>query len=79
MIWSTSKTFIKNFIEECYDAEELETLVDEASVKAYAEQVSEALWHEGYITLDYSKWNTKDFEKIITAAKAQLAYISEEE
>jgi len=79
MIWSTSKTFIKNIIKDCWVPEELEPLVDESSIKDYIDQINPELWQECYTTIDYSKWKTEDFEKITAAAKAQLEYISEEE
>lgn len=81
MIWSTSKIFIKNIVNESWDKDELAVYIggDADTVKTYIDGFAKDLWQEGYIEIDYSKWTNKDFMKIADAAKAQLSYISEEE
>ena len=81
MIWSTSKTFIKNIIEDCWVEEELKLMIegDAEKIKSYLDEVNSELWQNSYTEIDYSKWTNKDFMKIAEAAKNQLAYIAEEE
>lgn len=81
MIWSTSKTFIKNIVEDCWVKDELDLMIEGNAdkIKSYIDQINPELWQNGYIEINYSNWTNKDFEKIATAATAQLAYINEEE
>ena len=81
MIWSTSKTFIKNIVEDCWFEDELDMMIEGNSdkIKIYIDQINPELWQNSYTEIDYSKWTNKDFAKIAAAATAQLAYINEEE
>ena len=81
MIWSTSKTFIKNIVNETWNEAELAVYItgDADTIKAFIDGFAPELWQEGYIKIDYSKWKETDFIRIATAAELQLIMISEEE
>lgn len=81
MIWSTSKTFIKNIVKDCWAKDELDLMIEGNAdkIKAYIDLINPELWQNGYVEIDYSKWTNKDFAKIAAAATAQLSYINEEE
>ena len=81
MIWSTSKTFIKNIIEDCWDKDELRTIAtgDKAVIKTYIDELNPELWQNAYTEVVYLNWKDADYKKIGEAATKQLLVISDED
>ena len=76
--WKTSKTFIKNIVNEAWGQDEIEPYTkDDNSIKIEIESLKEELWHEGYIDLVNAHWKERDYEKIRQAANARMAELNE--
>lgn len=75
----TIKTFIKNFIDDSWEMEDMRILMNanESQVKKWIDDQAKELWQEAYIKIDYSTWRSSDFKKIKDAASKRFKELKE--
>jgi len=76
--WTTPKTILKHFVGNCWDEAFLKSLVNAPDEFIIAEQqdFSEAVWHEAYVAVD---WSRVTCEAVRVAAGNQLADVQAED